>query len=534
MALNEAPNALRCSKELTYTKYMVFCCLNFSMGCFCSGWITGSANIPGKITHACDNGDSHVTSNAFPDCLPMNDALWGFAVASYCIGALLGAASGGYVRTRFGSIKTTTVNSLGYIFGGILTGCATNPAMFIIGRIIAGYACGITSIDSCIYVSEIAPPPVRGALSIVYQLLTVFSMLLASVIGLPLSVVPLWRVNYALVAVPALLTLICTPFCVESPRYLVSINKMEQAKINLERLRPNSDIRLELYEIIEGQLGSTDATNIVSALLPVDQTTLYTPTSYFEIKSEPNESKSTKDSSFVPFTPPLATPPPQYKADTVRASMNVIQTFRDPFIRHITFVVIGIHMFQQLAGLNAVTYYSTTMFNQLFDSNMSKYLAITGTCVNFFFTCFAVLLVERMGRRVLMLTSLSGITLFSLLLCFGYVFNIRALMILSIYCYIMMYAFGMGSIPWMISSEVSPVYASSSITAIGATVNWSMNFLIGQCFPIIFNKIHGYSFLIFAGFGLSAIFFVYFKIPETKGRSIEDIVKDFKASTLKD
>ncbi|GAN11909.1 solute carrier family 2, facilitated glucose transporter member 1 isoform X2 [Mucor ambiguus] len=290
--------------------------------------------------------------------------------------------------------------------------------------------------------------------------------------------------------------------CVESPRYLVSINRIEEAKENLQRLRPNSNIDKEFYGMVEGQLGTAAARAIVGA----DAASIQDKKSFDD---QIEEGVITQD-------------------EGVRSPMNMIQIFTDPLIRRIALTVITLHITQQLIGMNAVMYYSTTIFNMAFDAEMSKYMAIVTTVVNFASTILSLILIDRMGRRPLLMIAEVGACIFSVLLIIGYVYNVGALLIVSVFGYVIAFAIGVGPIPWMMTSELTPVYASSAVGAIATAVNWAMNFLIGQCFPLIFEGIKGYSFAIFAGVAALAFVFTYLKVPETKGRSLEDIVRGFE------
>ncbi|KAG2202720.1 hypothetical protein INT46_003228 [Mucor plumbeus] len=537
----ENSSAIASSLDLTYPKYMLFCVVVASLNFFCIGWVTSSANLPGTITHACKNGIAHIENSMFPDCLPMGDALWGFAVASFCIGALVGGLLGGYIQTKLGRRKAIFFNSLGYTIGGILIGCSTSSSMFIVGRIICGLSCGVGSLTVPIYVGEISTVKTRGVMGTVNQIMTTAGIVLACIIGLPLSTVPLWRINYAIVALPALLQTFLTPFCIESPRYLVSINRLVEAKLSLQKLRPNSNVDMEFYAMIEGQLGSNAAMETFSN--PATIIGVCSEADYFKVESRNSKTEmttaiNTQQPMETPLcTPPLPTPPPMYmenrrsnSTEEANTPMNMIQIFCDTLIRQVALIVILIHCFQQLIGINAVMYYSSTMFTLMYSPEMSKYMAILCSIVNFLLTVVAIFLIDRIGRRSLLLVSQAGVCIFAVLLTIGYVYNISVLMMLSIFGYVAFFAVGMGPIPWVLISELSPVYASSSIGSSAAAMNWAMNFLIGQCFPVIFSKIQGYSFLIFAIVAIVTLIFTYFKIPETKGRSIEDITIEFKVS----
>ncbi|KAI9351639.1 general substrate transporter [Pilaira anomala] len=489
---------------------MVFCVLASSLGFFCNGWVIGSANLPGKVTHACEL-TTHPHSKTFPDCLPMNDALWGFAVSSFCIGGLMASLSGGYLQNKYGRKPLITYNSLGYIFGGLLIACATNTSMFIVGRIMCGYACGLGSLVIPIYICEISTVCSRGMMGAFPQGSITIGLLIATLIALPLSTVPLWRLNYALVVVPAVFQLIVMQFCVESPRYLVSNHRMEAARVSLEKLRAHACVEVEFYEMIEGQLGTETALFVTRGKKIVSNSTLVV-----------EESKD-DDLTLAQPSPPLKT------TESLHGTMNLIEIFCDPFIRRIAFLVISVHMLQQLLGINAVMYYSTTIFEMIFPTGeMSKYMSIITVALNFISTVISVLVIDRMGRRTLLLISICGATSFLVLLVIGYVYQIDALLVTSVLAYVCCFAVGTGPIPWILTAELTPVKASGSVGSIATCLNWSMNFLVGQCFPILFSKIQGYSFIVFCLFGFLYAVIVYFLLPETKGRTLEDITTELK------
>ncbi|OAD05031.1 hypothetical protein MUCCIDRAFT_140257 [Mucor lusitanicus CBS 277.49] len=484
------------SLDMKMPGFMVYCVVVACLGSFSNGWVIGSANVPGEVTHACENGAAHVASAAFPDCLPMNTGLWGFAVASFCVGGLFGGLFGGQIQTKFGRKKTIIFNNIGWIIGALLIGVAVNPAMFIIGRIFCGLSCGLGSLSTPTYVGEISTIKARGTMGTCNQFAIVIGILLASVIGLPLAYVPLWRINYAIVAIPAIAQFFLMAGCPESPRYLISINRIEEARDALQKLRPNANIDKEFFGMVEGQLGLAAA-------------------------------ESLTDGIELAKTPTAMTEGPGGAAG-VHDTLGMVGIWQDPLVRRIALTVITLHITQQLIGMNAVMYYSTTIFNMSFDAEMSMYMAIVTTAVNFASTILSLILIDRMGRRPLLLIAETGACIFSVLLIIGYVYNIGALLIVSVFGYVVAFAIGVGPIPWMMTSELTPVYASSAVGSVATAVNWAMNFLIGQCFPLIFAGIKGYSFAIFAGVAAAAVVFTYYCVPETKGRSVEDIVMDFE------
>lgn len=536
------------SLEAKFPKYMIYCVFVACLGSFSNGWVIGSPNVPGEITHNCPNGNARIYNKTFPDCLPMDNALWGFAVASFCVGGLIGGLSGGAIQTRIGRKKAIIVNNLGYIAGGILIGCSVNEAMFIIGRILCGIGCGLGSLSIPTYIGEVSTINSRGAMGTCNQFFIVVGILLSSIIGLPLAVVPLWRINYAIVAIPAILQFFLMSTCVETPRYLVSVNRIDDARASLQKLRGSANIDREFYGMVEGYFGTAAAQSLTN----------YQETSYEETKKDPvpkspiidtrpveKDNRPVEKLDFGPAqeTDQLTTTPTQSSEifdnnatdeQLVPArvnsheTMSIIQTFRDPVIRRISFTVIVLHALQQLVGINAVMYYSTTIFNIAFDPEFSKYMAIITTVVNFVMTGVSVALIDRMGRRPLLLIANAGACLFSVLLVIGYVFNIPALLVVSVFLYVASFAIGIGPIPWLMTSELTPTYASSSVGSTATCVNWAMNFLVAQCFPVIFARIAGYAFAIFAVIAAVAFVFTLVFLPETKGKSLETIVQGFE------
>ncbi|KAG0175155.1 hypothetical protein DFQ30_000094 [Apophysomyces sp. BC1015] len=432
----------------------------------------------------------------------MGTALWGFAVASFCVGGLVGGLCGGVIQMNLGRKKTIIINTSGWVIGAILIGLSVHNSMFILGRIFCGLSCGLGSLVTPTYVGEVSTIKARGAMGTCNQFFIVIGILLASVVGLPTSVVPLWRINFSIVAIPAIVQAVVMLTCVESPRWLISMNRMEEASEALQKLRgPDADIMQEFFDIVEGQIGSAAAREKLS--LPQEPT---------------GDSNNKKDYDSA--------------VDEKHESMNIIEIFRDPTIRRIAFLVLFLHTFQQLSGMNAVMYFSTTVFQSAIDLQTAKYMTIATMAVNFLFTLVSVFMIDRMGRRALFLIATAGTCIFSITLVLGSRFNMPVLLIISVFLYVASFAIGIGPIPWMITSELTPIYASSSVGAAATAMNWAMNFLVGQVFPVVFAAIGGYSFLIFAGTSFFAFIVIFLTLPETKGRPIEEIVKSFQRRSI--
>jgi MFS family permease len=398
------------------------------------------------------------------------------------------------------------VNNAGFIIGSLLCAVAVHQAMFIIGRILCGLSCGLGSLVVPTYIGEVSTIKGRGTMGSFNQFLVVIGILLSSIIGLPLAKVPLWRINYAIPAFPAIFQVVMMPTCVESPRWLVSKNRIDDARQALQRLRSNTKVDYELYEIVEGQFGAAKAHILLQGLISDEG-----------VKVIESKNHSTDEENAV-------------EDGVQHATMSMLDVMRDPVTRRIGFTVFVHHIIQQLSGMNAVMYYSTNIFLLAFNGseNMAQIMAIVTTVVNFIATIVAVCVIDRFGRRPLLLIAEAGTCIFSVLLVIGYKTNTPGLLIASVFLYVASFALGIGPIPWLITSEMTPTYAASSVGAASTCINWCMNFLIGQIFPVIFAAIQGWSFLIFAVICLLAFFFTFFCLPETKGRSLENIVKGYE------
>jgi MFS family permease len=428
------------------------------LSCFVSnGWVVGFPNVPGEVTHNCENGCAHVASGAFPDCLPMNTALLGFAVSSFYVGSLFGGLFWGAIQTKLDRKKTIIFNNVGWIIGAILIAVSVSPAMFIIDRVFYRISCGLGYPST--YVGEISTIKSRGTMGTCNQLAIVIGIFLASHIGLPLAKIPLWcHRRY-----PSYCPILFNGHLRRVTQLPYFYNHTEEARENFPRLRPNSNISQEFYKMVEGQLGTAAARAIDGTSPRIDHSSN---------KTEKDSFEDTQVEKGIIVEDEASNEP-----------MNMMQIFTDPLIGRISMTVIALHSIQQLIGMNAVMYYSTSIFNMSFDANMSMYMAIVTTAVNFAATNLSLILIDRMGRRSLLLTAEVSACIFSVLLIIGYVYSVGALLIVSVFGYVLSFDIIVGPISWMMTSEFIPTRASSSVGAVATATNWAMNFLISQTLP---------------------------------------------------
>lgn len=332
----------------------------------------------------------------------------------------------------------------------------------------------------------------------------VIGILLSNLIGLPLSNVPLWRVNYALVIIPAVLQILLMPLCVESPRYLVSIDRKEDARYALQKLRGKAcNVEDELHDIVVGQQDGTIA--------------------HSENEQDMAKKSAVAEEDIVPSTP-------EQKS---KKAYGIRELFTDPVVRRITLTVLMLHAVQQFSAVNGVMYYSTIIFQESFDEATSIYMAIATSVVNLIVTLLSVVLIDRLGRRFLLILAQAGGCVTAVTLAIGGYYQVHGLLVASVFLFVSSFAIGLGPIPWLITSELSPTHAASSMTAIATSINWASNFVIGLLFPVLMDHLHSFSFLIFGGILLCSAVFTVLYIPETKGKSIEEINAGFERAIRK-
>ncbi|KAI8080028.1 major facilitator superfamily domain-containing protein [Halteromyces radiatus] len=533
------------SIEAKTPKYMVYCVLVACITSLSFGWVIGSPNVPGEITHNCATGNAHLYNIKFPDCLPMTTFLWAFAVASFCLGGFVGAVSCGFLQTRLGRKKTIMLSNAGFIVGSVVVAVSFSSGMMIAGRIICGLSCGVCSLVIPTYIGEISTIRARGAMGCYHQFFIAIGIFLSTLIGMFLCRVPLWRINYGLAGVPALIQTLLMTTCVESPRWLISVNRIEEAHYVLQKLRGKHNIDREFFEIVEGHVGPAAAITAMKHLATKDEKSLQEWRSFHRpssaqatlVEHPPSDEKQRQqqeedddddDDDDRMMGPTGGEEQDHPKEQQVTAK----QVMKDPVMRRMTMTLVVLHVLQQFLGLNALLYYSSMVYAAVYDNHntavMWSSMATVDTAVLLVMTVVAAALIDRMGRRRLLFLSETGVTLFAVVMFLGLFFHLSALLIVGVMFFVASFALGMNPIPWLLTIDMCPTYASSTIGSLTTSINWLVNFIVALFFPVVFAAIQPYTFLIFAGIGLIALVFTYFYVPETKNRSIESVVREFE------
>lgn len=409
--------------------------------------------------------------------------LQGWAMSSALIGCLLGATSSGWLSDRYGRKLPLITAAALFTISAIGTGAAFHFTPFILYRLIGGVGIGLASAISPMYIAEIAPAKIRGKLVSVNQLTIVIGILAAQIINYLIAETILenatdleilqswngqrgWRWMFWAETIPAFSFFILAFLIPESPRFLAKSGKW--------------DASLKILQRIGGREYAIKEKNNISTTL-----------SKAHNKVEWKELKS-------------------------------------PKIRPMLIIGIVLAIFQQWCGINVIFNYAEEIFTSAGYSvgDMLFNIVITGT-VNLVFTLLAMSLVDNWGRRKLMLLGSIGLAVIYLILGTSYFFELKGIVILGLVLLaIATYAMTLAPITWVIISEIFPNRIRGAAIAIATTALWGASFVLTYSFPILNKALNAsgtfwlYGFICFSGF-----LFILKKLPETKGKSLEEIEK---------
>ncbi|XP_074661294.1 solute carrier family 2, facilitated glucose transporter member 1-like [Tubulanus polymorphus] len=453
-------------------------------GAFEFGFNTGVINAPEKVITVFLNETQYARTGA-PFTQSQITIVWSIVVSAFAVGGMFGGVSAGWWGDRFGRKKAMLICNVFCITAALLMGLSKKAGSFemlIIGRLIIGFGSGIYTGLTPLYLTEVAPVKLRGALGTVNQLGVTIALLVSQVLGIEnvLGTATGWPILLGLAGVPCLIQLIVLPFCPESPRYLIITRGLDdEGRQALVKLRGSLDVQEEVDEMKK------------------------------EAEIQRSEPK-----------------------------VSVLSLFKSSALRTPLVISIVMHLSQQLSGINAVFYYSQSIFESAgLSPTNAGYATIGVGCIMVVMTIVSIPLMDRAGRRTLHLTGLSGMFIFSIVMTLmlalkGYVEWFKIASVVAALCYVVFFALGPGSIPWMIVAELFSQGPRAAAISIGVLVNWLSNFIVGLSFkPLKEDVLHDYCFIPFSVLLLIFGVFIYFKLPETKNRTIEEITDLFRKNS---
>lgn len=476
-------------------------------------------------------------------------------VVSLCVaGALISSMFAGTVGDAFGRKPVVIASSIAFIVGAALMALSRDFHLLLVGRFIVGLGVGSASLIVPVYLAECAPTEHRGQLVACVNMSVCLGQLLACIVaGLFSGSKDGWRWMLGLAGVPAVLQLVGFWLWVpESPRYLIQVGNTDLGSLALRKLRNAIDVRQELNDILtsvrneEAVLAreaqsihcmDTSSSSLTHTYGDTPNPVGYIVGSVDRLPSQGAENdQGTED---------------RHSHEGQRISRSKIELSVWKRLQKITTaraLIVGcmLQSGQQVGGINTVMYFGATIFTLGGSSHITAiWLTVGLSFCNFIGSCISFYLQDRVGRRLLTLLSMGGVSLSLLIIAAAFFFTDKAraeagqssdghisssvwLIFFSICLYLVLFASGMGSTPWTVCSEIYPTSVRGVSTSITTSVNWTSNFIMSMSFLSIVSAFtEEGAFLLYSL--LSFCFFVFFYkyLPETKEVPLENIPRLF-------
>jgi SP family galactose:H+ symporter-like MFS transporter len=399
------------------------------------------------------------------------------------LGALGGSLLGGYLADHYGRRRAVLIAGLLFMTGALLQAFAPGVFILVLGRLVVGFGVGVAAVAAPLYGSELAPAAHRGRFVSAYQLAITIGIFLAYLVNAGLAASDSWRMMLGISVVPGILLVLVGAAGVESPRWLVKMGRRDQARDVLARIAPNADAGARLAAI-------------------------------------------------------------EHALDEEAGNASWGEVF-DRRCRKPLAVALGLAIFQQITGINAIIYYANQIFDSAgFSTPEAQTTATTWAVggVNVAATFIAIAFIDKLGRRPLLLAGLVGMGLALLVVGIAFL-SIEAqpaaaasasptlagiVTLAALVVFIISFAFSLGPVTWTVINEVFPGRVRGRAVAVATAVNWGAAFLVSQFFLTLINAIGtSATFWLFAFFCLAGWIWVFRTVPETKGRSLEEIEKSW-------
>jgi len=406
-------------------------------------------------------------------------AIEGLITSIVTLGALVGALLGGGICDRFSRKNALLYASILFVVGAIVQAVSPTVALIIAGRAVIGLGVGIASVAAPMYVAESAPAETRGRFVSGYQLAITIGILLAQTFDLLLTASESWRLMLGLAAIPGILLLVVVVPVPRSPRWLVAVGRSDQARDSLA--------------LTHGPDGVDAAVDELEAAV-------------------------------------AAEPKSEWSDLLVGGARGALK------------VAVGLALFQQLTGINALIYYSNAILAEagfVTASGQAKASLLSVGVVNVLATFIAVAFVDRLGRRPLLIAGLVGMLVGLLGLTTAYSFDVSPgdsgtivgiLSVVWMVVFIASFAFSLGPVVWILISEVFPTNVRGKGMSVATAANWAAAFGLTLVFPVLMDGIGpSATFALLAAMTVIALWWTWKHVPETKEQSLESIVAMFEA-----
>ena len=407
--------------------------------------------------------------------IPLTSFTEGLVVSSMLFGAIFGSGFSGPLSDRFGRRRLVFAVAIIFVIGSLVLAFAPNMESLVIGRLIIGLAVGGSTAIVPVYLSEMAPTESRGSLGSLNQLMITIGILSSYLVNYAFAEMEGWRWMVGLAVVPSVILMIGVLFMPESPRWLLEHRSEEAARKVMKLTRKPEQIDAEIREMIEIN----------------------------------------------------------------RISESTWKVLSSSWLRPTLIIGCIFALFQQIIGINAIIYYAPTIFN---EAGLGSSTAILGTvgigAVNVIITIFAIMIIDKIDRKKLLVIGNIGMVA-SLLIMAGLIWTIGLdtsfgawIIVACLTMFIVFFAFTWGPVLWVMLPELFPMRARGAATGIAALALSIGSLLVAQFFPMVSRALGiGQVFLIFAAIGIAALIFVIKYLPETRGRSLEEIEAELRERT---
>lgn len=438
------------------------------------------ATVPGSVPYK----NSFFGSRGFKKCIELTSEQVGLVTSIFSIGGLFGSFYVGTVADAFGRRKTSLLHNVIFFIGSFLNGISNSYFELLLGRFIAGLGAGSALVVTSLVINEIAPPLQKGFLGSMNQVSVNIGILFTQVLALAWNNDNDWRFLLFMGAAIAAVNFVLILFHVdESPMWLLNNGLNTQAFTVLHKLRGGE------YATARNEVNSWRNTE--------------TPEQGSLLQEEG-----------------VADPNPSAK----NGSVNLKEYLKSPEYFNSRLVATGILVLQQFCGINSIIFYGVSVLISIFPSQ-AVFINCLISLVNAVVTFASAPLVDKLGRKPLLLTSVTFMGISSALLGFGIISKNSVFSIVGTFTYITFFAIGLGPIPFLLVGEVTQPKAKALAQSWGVTMNWVATFVVGYTFPILKNSwIGGGVYYIFTAMCAFSYFFIKRYIPETKGKDTYDDV----------
>ena len=384
------------------------------------------------------------------------------------IGAVVGAFGAGGVADRIGRKKAVLITAGIFVLGVLLAAFTPDYGSLLIARVIIGLAVGSASMVVPLYIGEVVPPRFRGGFVSFNQLAITSGILVSYLVDYGLSASQNWRLMFGLAAVPAVLLFVGMLFQQESPHWLITRGREDEARAILRRVR-DGDIEAEIAEVRD-----------------------------------------------------------------VSRRRSSVRELLSPKVRPLLLLGVLLAVFQQITGINTIIYYAPSLLQGAGFGDSAALLAnVVNGAINVIMTIVAIWLLDRVGRRPLLLIGTAGMAIGMIVAALSFLGGshltgaLAIVAVLGLFFYTGSFAIGLGPVFWLLIAEIYPLKVRGAAMSVATMANWGANFVVTISFLTLLDAVGGVgTFFLFAFLTVVALIYFWHKVPETKGRSLQQLERD--------